>query len=220
MPIANRVDAGKRPRSSMAPTLVFAQGQRQRTRRVRRWPPARRAAPPSSSTSPRRWWALLDWGLDAQQATSLVDFGAANSATTNVGGEHPNVNIANNGNDDPLVSGLRALRHTVSINAQSSGVSTIMRARVNGSDVWRVVPTRGARAWRWATRSRPDPSFEGRAANAARQVRRSVPFLRARRARAPTVKGMHAGHRAPAAYVVRRIRRRAALFHNGPHPPD
>ena len=65
-----------------------------------------------------------------------MNFGAANSATTNVGGEHPNINIANSGNDDPLVSGLRALQHTVSINAQSSGVSTIMRARVNGSDVW------------------------------------------------------------------------------------
>jgi gamma-glutamyltranspeptidase/glutathione hydrolase len=35
---------------------------------------------------------VLDWGMDAQQATSMVDFGAANSATTNVGGEHPNVN--------------------------------------------------------------------------------------------------------------------------------
>jgi gamma-glutamyltranspeptidase/glutathione hydrolase len=37
---------------------------------------------------------VLDWGMDAQQATSMVDFGAANSPTTNVGREHPNVNAA------------------------------------------------------------------------------------------------------------------------------
>jgi gamma-glutamyltranspeptidase/glutathione hydrolase len=69
----------------------------------------------------------LDWGLDAQQATNLVDFGAANTPTTNVGGEHPNVNITANGANDPLVTGLRALGHTVNINAQSSGISTIIR---------------------------------------------------------------------------------------------
>ena len=32
---------------------------------------------------------MLDWGLDPQQAVSMVDFGAANSPKTNVGGEHP-----------------------------------------------------------------------------------------------------------------------------------
>ena len=74
----------------------------------------------------------LDWGLDAQQATSMVDFGAANSPTTNVGGEHPNINTANGGNDDPLVSGLRALGHVVSISAQSSGIGTILPVQRNG----------------------------------------------------------------------------------------
>jgi gamma-glutamyltranspeptidase/glutathione hydrolase len=74
---------------------------------------------------------VLDWGLNAQQATSMIAFGAANSATTNVGGEHPNVNIADSGNGDALVAGLRAMGHTVSIAAQSSGISTIV-ARPNG----------------------------------------------------------------------------------------
>jgi gamma-glutamyltranspeptidase/glutathione hydrolase len=55
---------------------------------------------------------VLDWGLDAQQATSMVDFGAANSPTTNVGGEHPNINATSNGASDPLVTGLRAMGHT------------------------------------------------------------------------------------------------------------
>jgi len=78
---------------------------------------------------------VLDWNLDAQQATSLVDFGAANSATTNVGGEHPNINATSNGAGDPLVTGLRAMGHTVSVSAQSSGISTIVRVPGNGTTV-------------------------------------------------------------------------------------
>mgnify|MGYP001352349148 CR=1 FL=1 len=34
--------------------------------------------------------------------------------------------------DDPLVSGLRALGHVVSISAQSSGIGTILRVQRNG----------------------------------------------------------------------------------------
>jgi len=122
-PLANRVAPGKRPRSTMAPTLVF-----------------RGSAPGDflmATGSPgggtiiqyvvKTVVGALDWGLDAQQATSLVDFGAANSATTNVGGEHPAINTANDGNNDPLITGLRALGHTVNTGAQSSGISTIMR---------------------------------------------------------------------------------------------
>ncbi len=80
---------------------------------------------------------VLDWGLDAQQATSMVDFGAANSATTNVGGEHPNINLANGGADDPLIAGLRAMGHTVTGAAQSSGISTVVKiSRDNGQPAW------------------------------------------------------------------------------------
>jgi gamma-glutamyltranspeptidase/glutathione hydrolase len=77
----------------------------------------------------------LDWGLDAQQATSLVDFGASNSKTTNVGGEHPAIDTSDSGNNDPLITGLRALGHTVGFGAQSSGISTIMRTTVGGKPV-------------------------------------------------------------------------------------
>jgi gamma-glutamyltranspeptidase/glutathione hydrolase len=77
----------------------------------------------------------LDWNLDAQQATSLVDFGAANSPITNVGGEHPNIMAAHDGANDPLVNGLRALGHTVSLNAQSSGISTIISGVRDGQPV-------------------------------------------------------------------------------------
>ena len=38
--------------------------------------------------------SALDWKLDAQQATSMVNFGAANSSTTGVGGEHPSIAVS------------------------------------------------------------------------------------------------------------------------------
>ncbi len=130
-PIANAVAAGKRPRSSMAPTLVFrtqADGTRGEF--------AMATGSPGGSTIiqyvVKTLVGTLDWGLDAQQAVSMVDFGAANSATTNVGGEHPNVNAASSGAGDPLVSGLRALGHTVSVAAQSSGLGSIVRTTAGG----------------------------------------------------------------------------------------
>jgi gamma-glutamyltranspeptidase/glutathione hydrolase len=125
-PIANRVAAGKRPRSSMAPTLVFRQdanGGRGEFRLA--------TGSPGGATIIQYVIKTLvgfaDWELNAQQATSMVAFGAANSATTNVGGEHPNVDTSNGGANDALVTGLRALGHTVSTAAQSSGLGTIVR---------------------------------------------------------------------------------------------
>jgi gamma-glutamyltranspeptidase / glutathione hydrolase len=125
-PIANRVAAGKRPRSSMAPTLVFRQradGSRGEFRLA--------TGSPGGSTIiqyvTKTLVGFVDWNLDAQQATSMIAFGAANSINTNVGGEHPNVDTSNGGTNDALITGLRALGHTVNSNAQSSGIGTIVR---------------------------------------------------------------------------------------------
>ena len=130
--IANRVQPGKRPRSSMAPTLVFriaADGTKGDF--------VMGTGSPGGSTIiqyvVKTLVGALDWGLDAQQATSMVDFGAANSVTTNVGGEHPNIVAANNGAGDPLVTGLRAMGHTVSVAAQSSGIGTVIRVQAGGA---------------------------------------------------------------------------------------
>ena len=122
LPVANRVAPGKRPRSTMAPTLVF------------------RGTEPGdfmlATGSPgggtiiqyvlKTVVGVLDWGLDAQQATSLVDFGAANSRTTSVDGANTTLDTS------ALVSGLTAMGHTVSTGAQSSGISTIMRIQKDG----------------------------------------------------------------------------------------
>lgn len=125
-PVANRVEPGKRPRSSMAPTLVFDHSS------------AGRGALYAVLGSPggsmiiqfvvKTLVAMLDWGLNPQQAVSLVDFGAANSPHTNLGGENPEINTSDDGDHDPLVQGLRALGHRVNLAEQSSGLSAITRS--------------------------------------------------------------------------------------------
>ncbi|MBL0090650.1 MAG: gamma-glutamyltransferase family protein [Ideonella sp.] len=118
------VAAGKRPRSSMSPTLVFTQSGGQRGDFLMS------TGSPGGSTIiqyvGKTLVGVLDWGMDAQQATSMVDFGAANSPSTNVGSEHPNVDITNSGANDTLITGLKALGHTVNTAQQSSGLSTIV----------------------------------------------------------------------------------------------
>jgi len=141
---ANRVAPGKRPRSTMAPTLVFRKNADGSMGEF-----VMGTGSPGGGTIiqyvVKTLVGALDWGLDAQQATSLVDFGATNTppptppgatySLTNVGGEHPNVNTTNDGKNDPLIEGLRALGHVVNFGAQSSGVSTIIRTTVGGKPV-------------------------------------------------------------------------------------
>ena len=130
-PIANRVQPCKRPRSSMAPTLVFkrmADGSMGELWAV--------TGSPGGATIiqfvTKTVIGLVDWGLDAQQATSMLNFGAANSPTTSLGGEHPLLDATDSGAQDALVIALRARGHTVSVAAQSSGVATIVRIDGNG----------------------------------------------------------------------------------------
>jgi gamma-glutamyltranspeptidase/glutathione hydrolase len=126
VPIANRVAANKRPRSSMAPTLVFRTASDGGIGEFRM-----ATGSPGGATIiqyvVKTLVGVLDWNMDAQQATAMIDFGAANSATTTVGSEHPNVDASNNGANDALITGLRALGHTVSTAQQSSGISTVVR---------------------------------------------------------------------------------------------
>ncbi|MCC7067343.1 MAG: gamma-glutamyltransferase [Burkholderiales bacterium] len=74
-PVANRIEAGKRPRSSIAPTLVYD----------------RHAKPVIVTGSPggsaiinyvaKSIVALVDWGLTPQQAADLPNFGSRNGPT-------------------------------------------------------------------------------------------------------------------------------------------
>jgi gamma-glutamyltranspeptidase / glutathione hydrolase len=128
-PIPNRIQPGKRPRSTMAPTLVFDQpaaGQSEA-----RGPLYAVLGSPGGAVIiqfvVKTVVGMLDWGLDPQQAVSMVDFGAANTPKTNVGGEHPVIDTSDNGDHDPLVVGLRELGHQVDLADQSSGLSAIAR---------------------------------------------------------------------------------------------
>ena len=126
MPVPNRVEPGKRPRSTMAPTLMFEKSGGARGPLV-----ATLGSPGGAVIIQfvvKTVVGMLDWGMDPQQAVGMVDFGAANSPKTNVGGEHPNVDTADNGDHDPLVQGLRALGHQVDLADQSSGLSAIVRS--------------------------------------------------------------------------------------------
>jgi len=125
IPVANRVEPGKRPRSSMAPTLVFDESESGRGPLY-----AVLGSPGGSSIIQfvvKTIVGMQDWGLDPQQAVSMVDFGADNSPETNVGGEHPIIDTSADGGNDPLVQGLRELGHQVDLADQSSGLSVIVR---------------------------------------------------------------------------------------------
>ncbi|MEU8899711.1 gamma-glutamyltransferase [Nocardia sp. NPDC048505] len=123
-PVANRLQPNKRPRSSMAPTLVFD-----------RAPDGTRGALTHVTGSPggsviiqfvvKTLVGLLDWGLDPQQAVSAVSFGAGNSPATGIGGEHPAIDASDKGDHDALVLKLRELGHQVSVTSQVSGLSAL-----------------------------------------------------------------------------------------------
>jgi len=113
-PVANRVQPGKRPLSSMAPTLVF---DRTSGRLV------------ASLGSPGGTWiisfvvktlvALLDWQLDVQQAIALPDFGSRNGPTELEAGRF----------EAALVQALQARGHTVVQVPMTSGLQAIVSAR-------------------------------------------------------------------------------------------
>ncbi|MFC4126946.1 gamma-glutamyltransferase [Nocardia rhizosphaerae] len=132
IPVANRLQPGKRPRSSMAPTLVFDRddaGNRGELALVTGSPGGAVIIQFVVKTLVN----ILDWGLDPQQAVSGVSFGAGNTPVTGVGGEHPAIDAADNGDDDPLVQRLRAMGHQVSVAPQTSGLSALQR---DGTDGW------------------------------------------------------------------------------------
>ncbi len=73
-PVANRVEGGKRPRSSMSPTIVFRDGQ----------PVLAVGAPGGTAIInfvAKTLVGVMDWKLDIQQAIALPNFGSRNGCT-------------------------------------------------------------------------------------------------------------------------------------------
>lgn len=111
-PVANRVEPGKRPRSSMAPTLVF---ERVSGRLV-----GALGSPGGShivNYVAKALVGVLDWRLDIQQAIALPNFGSRNGPTE-----------IEAGFDTPaLLDGLRARGHEVAVLPLTSGLQGIWR---------------------------------------------------------------------------------------------
>jgi gamma-glutamyltranspeptidase/glutathione hydrolase len=112
VPIANRVQGGKRPRSSMSPILVFDRQSHQLLMSV--------GSPGGSAIinyTAKVLFATLDWKLDVQQAISLPNFGSRNGPTEIEAGR----------SSPALAEGLKARGHEVRVITQTSGLQAIQR---------------------------------------------------------------------------------------------
>ena len=113
-PIANRVEPGKRPRSSMAPVLVFDNDNGGRLFAVVGSPGGSNIIQYVAKTL----IGVLDWNLDIQSAINLGNFGAQISPTTS---------LEKGSSVKDLGPGLQALGHTVSVVDINSGIHGITR---------------------------------------------------------------------------------------------
>lgn len=112
-PVANRVQPGKRPRSSMAPTLVFDKA----TRRL-----VMTAGSPGGAMiihyTAKTLYGVLHWGLNAQQAIDLPNFGSLNGPSLLEANRFAPATVeALRGrgaevHEQPLTSGLQAIQTT------------------------------------------------------------------------------------------------------------
>ena len=120
-PIANRVQPGKRPRSSMAPTLVFDKAT---------------GALVMSGGSPggaliihytaKTLYGVLNWGMLPQQAINLPNFASLNGPTVLEEKRFPAA----------TVDALKARGHEVRETAMTSGLQAITSGQAHGKALW------------------------------------------------------------------------------------
>lgn len=120
-PVANRVQPGKRPRSSMAPTLVFDKATGQLV---------------MSGGSPggaliihytaKTLYGVLNWGLMPQQAINLPNFGSLNGPTL----------LEEKRFAPATVEALKARGHEVREMNMTSGLQAITRGQAHGKPLW------------------------------------------------------------------------------------
>jgi gamma-glutamyltranspeptidase/glutathione hydrolase len=143
-PVANRVEAGKRPRSSMAPSFVFnAKGDVE----------AIVGSPGGGNIIQyvvKTLVGLVDWKLDIQAAIDLPNFGAQTSATTEV--EKGTVLST-------LQAGLAARGHNVAVVDINSGLQGIVFNGTRGTAPAPFAKAPGKGTWAGGA----DPRREGTA---------------------------------------------------------
>ncbi len=120
-PIANRVQAGKRPRSALSPPLGVDKG----THRL-----VLATGSPGGSTIinyvAKVLVGTLDWQLDVQQAISLPNLGSRNGPTE----------LEKNRVSASVIAQLKARGHEVRETEQNSGLQGIQRRVVGGKPQW------------------------------------------------------------------------------------
>jgi len=112
--VANRVEPGKRPRSSMAPTLIFDRNTGEFVATV--------GSPGGSQIIEyvaKTTIGLLDWNLDAQSAINLPNFGSRNGPTELEQGQF----------SPALIQALKDKGHAVSEIDMTSGTQAIVRVK-------------------------------------------------------------------------------------------
>ena len=112
--VANRVEPGKRPRSSMAPTLIFDRNSGEFLASV--------GSPGGSQIIEyvaKTTVGLLDWNLDPQSAISLPNFGSRNGPTELEQGQF----------SPALIQALKDKGHVVNEIDMTSGTQAIVRVK-------------------------------------------------------------------------------------------
>ncbi len=120
-PIANRVQAGKRPRSAMSPTIVFDKATGKLALTV-----GSPGGPAIINYVAKVLVGTMDWGLNVQQAIALPNFGSRNGPTELEERRFP----------QSTVDALKARGHSVRLTEQNSGLHGIQRLSVHGQDLW------------------------------------------------------------------------------------
>ncbi len=115
-PVANRVQGGKRPRSSMSPLLVFDRATGDLLMATGS------AGGPAIIHHTAKALLAMTWGLTPQQAADLPNFGSFNGPTLLERGRFPAATV------DALI----ARGHAVEVQPMTSGVHTLMRRPAGG----------------------------------------------------------------------------------------
>ena len=129
-PVANRVEGGKRPRASMAPTIVY--DRQGRVLMVAGSP----GGPAIINFVAKAVVGVLDWGLDPQAAVALPNFGSRNGPTE----------LEKDTPAAALAPKLQALGHMTAVLEQPSGLHVIVRTNagwIGGADPRREGTVRG-----------------------------------------------------------------------------
>ena len=120
-PVANRVQAGKRPRSAMSPTIVFERKSKKLVLAL-----GSPGGPAIINYVAKALVGTLDWGLNVQQAISLPNFGSRNGPTELETGRFT----------PALIDGLKARGHAVRTYEMNSGLHGVQRISIHGQPWW------------------------------------------------------------------------------------